>query len=65
MTDSERIKNLEMAVARLCDVISRIDRNAMGFGVIAPNRTDLELIKQYVRGDLNGRAVTPDIRTGE
>jgi hypothetical protein len=37
----------------------------MGFGVIAPNRTDLELIKQYVRGDLNGRAVTPDKRTDD
>lgn len=58
MTDADRIKRLETAVERLCDIIGRVEARSMGFGGLnRPVRTDLELIKQYVRGDLEPKSL--------
>lgn len=55
MTDEDNIKRLQTGFERLCDLVERIDRKAMGFGgfsMTQPTRTEIELLKQYVRGDL-------------
>ena len=54
MTDADRIKRLENAFGRLCDVLKHMERSTIGYG------TELELLKQYVRGDLEPRPYKPD-----
>ena len=49
MTTEKRIENLELAVERLCDVF---DKLALPFDAYAIFTTDLRLIKQLVRGEL-------------
>lgn len=49
--DMERLK---ISIQRLCDVVEKIDRNVYDGG----HRTTMELIRQYVRGDLEPRYET-------
>lgn len=50
MTDADRIKRLEIAVERLCDYIQRNEPNEHDRSSL---NVELEMIRQYVRGDMD------------
>jgi hypothetical protein len=52
MTDSERIDRLEKAFDRLCDMLKRQGTELDGNWGYQPHKTEIELIRQYARGDL-------------